>query len=224
MKPKPEPFCRCNPDQSEQIRLRRLRPEDSLEQLTGMLHRAFSRLGKMGLGCSCVNQTTDATRERVARGECFVATSGERIVGTITLYAPDTASESRHYRNARIASIRQLAVDPRFQGKGVGSALLRVAENWARHRGYARLALDTPEPAAHLVAYYRRQGFRIEQILQFPDRGYRSVIFAKTLLCSASLDPKPLTRPGSFCLLNVPQAAANDPQQHADSQAANLRP
>ena len=211
MTPDPHP---CRPDDKylqTLVRLRRLRAGDSFEQLTGMLHRAFSRLGEMGLGCSCVNQTADKTRERISRGECFVATSGERIVGTITLYAPDTASASRHYRDARIAGVGQLAVDPRFQGRGVGGALLRLAEDWARHQGYARLALDTPEPASHLIDYYRRQGFRSEEVLQFPGRSYRSVVFARTLLHPVSTDRPPSRRSVWRAPLAVVQTAANHP-------------
>ena len=205
MKPKPERASCClgHSGLPEQITLRRLQVGDCLNQLTDMLHRAFSRLGEMGLPCSCVNQTPEITRNRIADGVCFVAVTGEHIVGTITLYPPDVNSASNHYRDVRIASARQLAVDPQFQGVGVGMALLRLAEDWARCEGYARLALDTPEPAAHLVAYYLRQGFRMEESLQFPGRAYRSVVFAKTLLYSVATDRAPSSQSGRGISLTV---------------------
>lgn len=180
----------------EEIRLRRLKPGDCLGQLTGMLHRAYSRLGEMGIPCSCVNQAPEVTRQRVASGECFVAVSGERIVGTISLYASDAASDSRHYRDARVASARQLGVDPHFQGKGVGTALLHLAEHWARHHGYTRLALDTPEPAGHLVDYYRRLGFGVVETLQFSTRPYLSVVLAKSVLHDAAPYRRPVCPQG----------------------------
>lgn len=191
MKPKP---CSCwsvHTGLPEDIRLRRLQAGDCVEQLTGMLHRAFSRLGEMDIPCSCVNQALEVTRQRVARGDCFVAVSGERIVGTITLYAPDLASDSRCYRDARVASARQLGVDPHFQGRGVGTALLHLAEHWARRHGYARLALDTPEPAGHLIDYYHRLCFRVVEMQQFLGRPYRSVVFAKSLGHHAATDRRP---------------------------------
>lgn len=191
MKPKPKP-CSANPGHvgpPENIRLRRLQAGDCLEHLTGMLHRAFSRLGEMGIACSCVSQTAEVTRQRVERGDCFVALNGERIVGTITLYAADATSESRCYRDARVASVRQLGVDPRFQGKGVGTALLHLAQHWARQRGYTRLVLDTPESAGHLIDYYHRQGFCIVETLRFSARPYRSVVFAKSLRHPAARRP-----------------------------------
>jgi GNAT superfamily N-acetyltransferase len=170
-----------NGARQDHIRLRPLRAGDCLEQLTGMLHRAFSRLGEMGISCTCVDQSTEVTRQRIARGECYVALSGEQVVGTVTLYPPDAHSESRHYRTATVASVRQLGVDPQFQGTGVGAALLRLAEQWAQSRGYETLALDTPEQAGHLVDYYHRLGFRVIDRLQFSGRPYRSVVFAKSL-------------------------------------------
>ena len=180
----------------EGIWLRRLKAGDCLDQLTGMLHRAFSRLGDMGIPCSCVSQSSEVTRERVARGDCFVAVAGERIVGTITLYESDAGSDSSHYCNTRVASVRQLGVDPHFQDKGVGTALLQLAEQWARRRGYARLALDTPERADHLIDYYHRQGFCVVETLQISARPYRSVVLAKVLCHDTSSYRRPRRPPG----------------------------
>lgn len=164
-----------------QILLRRLDDGDSLEQLTEMLHRAFFRVGAMGIPCSCVSQSPEVTRQRISHGDCFVALLGDLIVGTITLYAPDPVSDSQHYRDARVGTLRQLAVDPLFHGQGIGSALLRLAEDWAMHHGYSWLALDTPETADHLIDYYQHQGFNIKETLQFADRPYQSVVFSKSV-------------------------------------------
>lgn len=192
MKPKPpSSWDRWNFLQ-DKIQLRRLQPGDCLEHLTGMLHRAFSVIGEMGIPCSCVNQSPEVTRQRVDRGDCFVALSDGVVVGTITLYAPDSASDNEHYRDTRVASIRQLGVDPLMQGLGVGTALIRLAERWARRRGYTCLALDTPEAAGHLIDYYQHQGFHIRETLQFSGRPYRSVIFTKDLCNQARTSRRPL--------------------------------
>ena len=192
MRPKPRSVCHGHAGLPEDIRLRRLNAGDCLDQLTGLLHRAFSRLGAMGIPCSCVDQSAEVTRRRVARGDCFVALSGERIVGTITLYAPDAVSDSRHYRDVRVASARQLGVDPQFQGTGVGSALLDLACRWAHDHGYEQLALDTPEPAGHLIDYYDRLGFRVVETLQFSGRPYRSMVFAKSGIANTASYQRPL--------------------------------
>jgi len=193
------------------IQLRSLQPGDCLEHLTGMLHRAFSLIGEMGIPCSCVNQSPEVTRQRVARGDCFVALSDGVVVGTITLYAPDCASDSKRYRDTRVASIRQLGVDPLLHGQGVGTALIRLAERWARRRGYTSLALDTPEAAGHLIDYYLRQGFRIQENLQFSGRPYRSVIFNKTLCDQASTSRRAVfVASGRHPLASLPPTVLRD--------------
>ena len=208
----------CSGGLPTHLRLRRLQSGDCVEQLTGMLHRAFSRLGEMGVGCSCVNQAPEVTRQRIARGECFVAASGERVVGTITLCGPDGASECHYYRDPRGASVRQLGVDPHFQGKGIGTALLYLAEHQARRLGYGRLVLDTPEPATHLVDYYHRQGFQVVDTLQFSGRPYRSVVFAKSLLHHAATDRRPACRrrrPSPLRAMPGPCRQRPKPMSHA---------
>ncbi|MBN3789112.1 GNAT family N-acetyltransferase, partial [Burkholderia sp. Ac-20353] len=165
---------------AERIVVRRFDPAfDGYGPLTGMLHRAFARLGAMGLNCTCVDQTEDVTRRRAEAGECFVAVCGARVIGTMTLYATDAESACSLYRHASVASVRQVAVDPDWQGRGIGAMLLTFAEQWAATRGYTLLALDTPQPAAHLLAFYCSQGFEVVDVVRFAGRRYGSAILCK---------------------------------------------
>ncbi len=59
-----------------------------------MVHRAFSRLGRMGLNCTCVDQSVAVTRERIKKNACYVAVCDGRLVGTFTLYGPGSGSGS----------------------------------------------------------------------------------------------------------------------------------
>lgn len=183
------------------ITLRRLSVSDSPHELTAMLHRAFSRLGQMGLNCTCVDQSVEVTRERSGKGECYIAVCNERIVGTITFCRPDPRSRSVWYHRRSVASVHQLGVDPEFQGTGLGTALLGFAESWARAHGYQELALDTAQPARHLLAFYRGRGFRIVEAVRFPDKRYRSVVLSKvvaepdTYRAVASDLPRPCCNP-----------------------------
>jgi GNAT superfamily N-acetyltransferase len=160
---------------------------DSFEQLTEMLHRSFARLGGMGLNCTCVDQTARVTEQRAKRGECYVAVCDGRVVGTMTLYAPDRESVCERYQRAEVASVRQLGVDPSYQNRGIGKSLLAFAQRWAAMRGYAELALDTPQPAAHLVAFYRAQGFRLEGFQRFAGKRYDSAILCKPTVAARTL-------------------------------------
>lgn len=170
------------------IVLRRFDPSrDSYEQLTAMLHAAFARLGAMGLNCTCVGQSEAVTRERVSAGECFVAEVEGRVIATMTLYGRDDLSACEHYRDTRVATLRQLAVDPEWQSIGIGQMLLRYAEQWAAAHGYDELALDTPYRARHLVKFYRKQGFRFVRIMRFAGKVYDSAILSKALVVARTL-------------------------------------
>jgi GNAT superfamily N-acetyltransferase len=160
--------------------LRRFDPaRDSFDELTGMLHRSFARLRGMGLNCTCVEQSSLVTKARVMRGDCYVAVCDARLVGTMTLYAQDCDSSCALYQRDDTASIRQFGVDPAFQSRGIGKSLLAYADHWAAIRGYAELALDTPQPAAHLIVFYRGQGFRIADFVSFTGKQYDSAILSK---------------------------------------------
>ncbi|BCF94490.1 hypothetical protein PPGU16_75570 (plasmid) [Paraburkholderia largidicola] len=168
--------------------LRRFDPSrDSYEQLTTMLHRAFARLGMMGLNCTCVDQDVAVTMKRAQRGDCFVMVSGGKIIGTMTLYASDSESLCEHYHRHDVATIRQLAIDTSWQNRGIGKSMLAFAEHWAATRGYAELALDTPYPASHLVAFYRGQGFRIVDAIRFAGKVYDSAILSKAPVVARTL-------------------------------------
>ena len=168
--------------------LRRFDPSrDSYGQLTTMLHRAFARLGMMGLNCTCVDQEVAVTMRRAQAGDCFVVVSDGKIIGTMTLYARDSDSACEHYHRDDVATVRQLAIDPSWQNRGIGKSLLAFAEYWAASRGYAELALDTPYPAVHLVAFYRGQGFRIVDAVRFAGKVYDSAILSKAPVVARTL-------------------------------------
>ncbi|MFM0741148.1 GNAT family N-acetyltransferase [Paraburkholderia xenovorans] len=170
------------------VELRRFDPSrDSYVALTALLHRAFTRLGEMGLNCTCVDQTVAITRSRVMSGDCYVAVCEGRIVGTMTLYAPQRDSACEIYRRDDVASLRQFGVEPVWQSRGIGTLLIAFADHWAATRGYAELALDTPQPAAHLIAFYRGQGFRIVDFARFDGKQYDSAILSKPPVATRTL-------------------------------------
>lgn len=54
-------------------------------------------------------------------------------------------------------------------------------ERRAREEGAVELALDTAEPAQHLIDYYGRRGFRQVALTQWKGKTYRSIIMSKAL-------------------------------------------
>ena len=51
-----------------------------------------------------------------------------------------------------------LSVTPSYQAKGVGRALLAVAENWARQKGCSSMKLTVVNIRKELIEYYKRRG------------------------------------------------------------------
>jgi ribosomal protein S18 acetylase RimI-like enzyme len=176
--------------------LRTLDPGDDLHALTGLLHRAYAPLAAAGMNFSAASQSVDTTRERVAAGDTWVALdSTGQFVGTITLSRPrdpavhDWARDHAWICAPDIAQLNQLAVEPAYQGTGLGRHLIDTAEEAAQLRGAARLVLDTAEPATHLRRWYERLGYRAVGIDQWPGKTYRSVIYEKPI--PARLQPGP---------------------------------
>ncbi|CAD6559346.1 hypothetical protein LMG28140_06605 [Paraburkholderia metrosideri] len=170
------------------IVVRRFDPtRDSFDEMTALLHRAFARLGTMGLNCTCVDQPLSVTQTRASLGDCFVAVCNGSLIGTITLHTHERASSCEIYNHPYVASVHQFGVDPAWQNRGVGRLLLAFADHWAATRGYAEIALDTPQPATHLLAFYRAQGFRIVDFVRFNGKHYDSAILSRPAIASRTL-------------------------------------
>ena len=80
--------------------------------------------------------------------ETFVAVAGAEIVGSLNL------ERSRHgFGEIGMAVARE------WRGRGVGSALLAAAIEWARERGLHKLSLGVFAHNASAIALYRKFGF-----------------------------------------------------------------
>ncbi|TDM09266.1 MAG: hypothetical protein C4K60_08215 [Ideonella sp. MAG2] len=164
---------------------------DGLLALTELLHRAYAPLGAAGMNFTAVDQTVAQTQFRVEHGLCLVAEHKGQMLGTLTLdqaYDPNLHGWARAtpwFFRQDVMHLHQFAVDPAFQGQGVGAALLVAAEEVARQRGARALALDTALPAQHLVAFYRRHGFDEVAQVQWDAKHYRSTVMLKALTDAA---------------------------------------
>lgn len=187
-----EPSPSAPPPTTPALAVRRLRPTDSINDLTDLLHRAYARQVRMGLHALASHQSPEITRRRVSKGECFLAVepasadgSRERIVGTIMFQEPSwgSAPESgpRWFRRPDVSNFSMFAVEPALQGRGIGIKLLEHIEARARELGVAELALSTAEPDDKLVAFYRNRGFREVERFDWGVTNYTSLIMSKLM-------------------------------------------
>jgi GNAT superfamily N-acetyltransferase len=170
---------------ADAIAIRPIGPDDSIDELTALLHRSYAGLGNMGLNYTAVDQSAKTTRMRLSHGFGFAAVDPqERIVGTIVFYPPLRSTGSPWLERPDVAHFGQFAVDPALQRRGIGSRLMDLVEEQARAVGAKEIALDTAEPAMHLIELYQRRGYRFIEYAQWRGKSYRSVIMSKSLSAS----------------------------------------
>lgn len=167
---------------NKDFQIRRFDEEkDSVTELTGLLHRAYKRLADMGLNFVATYQGDEETKKRISKGECFVTTLNDTVIGTVTLYKDRRKSSCKWYANDGVSYFGQFAVEPEYQNLGIGSRIMEFIEAYAKESGLRELALDTSEKAQHLIDYYDKRGYRFIQHHEWDRVNYRSVVMSKTL-------------------------------------------
>ena len=68
----------------------------------------------------------------------------------------------------RICTIRALAIDPEYQGRGLGSLLLKALER--AHPAATRFNLTTNMVMEGNVPFYERHGYRVMELTRFSDK------------------------------------------------------
>lgn len=58
-----------------------------------------------------------------------------------------------------LAYLQRIAVDPAWQGRGIGRSLLRTSTTWAKSQGASAMLLNTPEGSGSAAALYASEGF-----------------------------------------------------------------
>jgi ribosomal protein S18 acetylase RimI-like enzyme len=88
-------------------------------------------------------------------GRVLVAVEGERVVGQLQLTDSDHPSA---------AEIKNMAVAPSHQGRGVGRALVEAAIARARDDGRSTLVVATAAADTGNLRFYQRVGFRMRSV------------------------------------------------------------
>lgn len=101
----------------------------------------------------------------------------ERLLGCLLLKRIDN----------KVIKMRQVAVDEEYQGKSIGSKMVRYAENFARSQGYQKLTLHARKYA---VIFYKKLDYEVcgEEFLElniphYPMQKYLGYIFCRYPYC-----------------------------------------
>ncbi len=105
--------------------------------------------------------TPDAVAQRLSRLDAdptvrtLVATSDGVVVGLATVHIRHTINH-----DAPLGQLTLLVVDERVRGTGVGRALVRAAEAWARQCGCKRFVVTTALARTDAHAFYERLDYK----------------------------------------------------------------
>ena len=106
-------------------------------------------------------------------GAVFVAVRDDSLVASVAVTPFDERS----------VELTKLAVDPQWQGRGLGRLLLDQVLDWARAHGAARIVLISNHKLARALRLYEAAGFTYEEVPAAIARKYRTadVFMSRTL-------------------------------------------
>jgi S-(2-succino)cysteine N-acetyltransferase len=142
----------------------RLATLEDAERLLHIIYDAYITIRELELQWPAANADLPLIRDNITKNECYVLELDGVIAATLTL-----SKEKLNRWNTDLPFVKWFAVDPEYQGIGIGTKLLGWVEEIIRNNlGAPALTLATAEKHPWLLAMYERKGYeRIESI----DRG-----------------------------------------------------
>jgi tRNA threonylcarbamoyladenosine biosynthesis protein TsaE len=118
--------------------------------VTGVIHHAFSSRRVLDPPSTALSETPHSVGEALAEHGGLLALIDGKPAGAM-LFAVD----------GDLLGLRRVSVDPRFQGRGVASAMVGCAEEVAVRRGLARVRLIARDELPETVEFWRRRGYSV---------------------------------------------------------------
>jgi predicted N-acetyltransferase YhbS len=133
---------------------------DRWDDVLALIMRAFAPMeGVIDPPSSAHRLTVESLRAKVGHETAFMALKEGRVVGCV--FALERADDFY---------VGKLAVEPGFQGQGVGRRLMQAAEELARSRNKTAIELQTRIELTGNHAAFARLGFR--EIARTAHKGY----------------------------------------------------
>ncbi len=169
------------PYEKDGIIYRLMNSDDSIDELTSLINRAYAKHLKSGLNYVGALQDNDVTRSRIKNSYTIIAIFENRIIGTVSYKPPWECRGSKWFNKPGVAKYNQRAVDPDMQSKGIGGTFVELVEQIARLQGAKEIASDNPEVLELRTKRKIKHGYRIIEYHTWKATNYRSVILSKNL-------------------------------------------
>jgi ribosomal protein S18 acetylase RimI-like enzyme len=113
-------------------------------------------------------------KEYIHMSSLYVAIEEDLLVGVIVLYE----------HSDKEIEIKNIAVKPSYQGKGIGRKLIHFGIKESRKLGYSIISICTGNSSTHQLALYQNCGFEIKTIFHdFFIKNYEEEIWENGIQC-----------------------------------------
>jgi ribosomal-protein-alanine N-acetyltransferase len=121
---------------------------DDIDEITGVENRAF---GKHAYDYPALRYMLG-----IANSITAVCTIDGRIVAYATVF---------FRKNSRISHLESIAVDPNYQGLGIGKILMREVEKISIEMNCTKIVLETFEKNVSALKLYTSSGYSIKEVV-----------------------------------------------------------
>jgi len=137
---------------------------DHVDEMVAVIHHAFSARRVLDPPSTALTENASTVRDAVDKhGGLLVRIDGVPAGAVLFEEVGD------------VLTLRRVSVDPRHQGRGVGSAMVGCAEEVAVRRGLNRVRLIARVELPDTVEFWRRRGYSVVE------RHDHNLIYAKAL-------------------------------------------
>lgn len=143
---------------------------EHVDEIVAVIHHAFS-----------ARRTLDPPSTALSENATTVGAAVAAHGGLLVLIDGKPAGAMLFEVEGDVLSLRRVSVDPRFQGRGVASAMVGCAEDQARARGLRRVRLIARVELPDTVEFWRRRGYSVVA------RDGANLIYSKAMPISLSV-------------------------------------
>ncbi|WP_138751253.1 GNAT family N-acetyltransferase [Paenibacillus sinopodophylli] len=142
----------------------RLAQLEDAERLLHVVYEAYVTIRELELHWPAAHADLALIQDNITSNECYVLEVDGEIAGTVTLSKGDEVKAITPF-----PFIKWFAVDPAYQGQGIGNKLLNWLEQTVIKEkvGAAAVTLATAEKHPWLLAMYERRGYERLHVFDF---------------------------------------------------------